>query len=138
MLAHGIVTIIRSRRRSVAFTAAAPVDADHPEGAWEKPGGEFDPVLAGEITVDEDHGLSPILASRVEPRLRSPSPLVAPTYLLRPAVGDAPGGVGATLRATSLEAPLTRRSMATGELTTTLPNLTKSTTSAENCTGLSV
>src|SRR3954467_1195542 len=56
MLAHGIVTIIRSRRRSVAFTAAAPVDADHPEGAWEKPGGEFDPVLAGEITVDEDHG----------------------------------------------------------------------------------
>jgi hypothetical protein len=56
MLAHRIVGEIGQRLRPVAFAAAAPVDADHTDIAGKQRGGEFDPVLAGEIAVDEDDG----------------------------------------------------------------------------------
>ena len=56
VLAHGIVGKIGCRRRAVAFAAAAPVDADHTEAGGKQRGGEFDPVLAGEVAVDEDDG----------------------------------------------------------------------------------
>ena len=63
MLLHRVVGIVLGRRRAVAFAAAAPVDPDHPEIAGKQRCGELDPVLAGEIAVDEDDGdvaLSPL------------------------------------------------------------------------------
>ena len=57
-------------------------------------------------------------------------------YLFRPAVGDAPGGVGATGNADTT-APLIIRSVPSGELVSTVPLVTKSTTSTANSTGLS-
>ncbi len=140
VLAHGIVGEIGRRLRPIAFAAAAPVDPDHAEAAGEQWGGEFDPVLAGEIAVDEDDGdvaLTPFSPAELDLARSHPCHHQAP-YLFRPAVGDAPGGVGATPTVSSLEVPLTKRSMAIGELTTTLPSSTKSTTSVANCTGLSV
>src|SRR5260370_1635448 len=82
VLAHGIVGKIGRRRRSVAFPAAAPVDADHAQAARKQRGSEFDPVLAGEIAVDEDDGylaFSPfppaeLDLARTHPRHRRPSP----------------------------------------------------------------
>src|SRR3954447_7136485 len=59
------------------------------------------------------------------------------TYLFRPAVGDAPGGVGATGNVETT-APLIMRSVPSGELASTVPLVTKSNTSAEYSTGLSV
>ena len=140
VLAHGIVGEIGRRRRPVAFAAAAPVDADDTHAAGKQRGGEFDPVLAGEIAVDEDDGdiaLAPLSPAELDLARSHPCHHQAP-YLFRPAVGDALGGVGATPTVVSFEVPLTRRSMAIGELTTTLPSSTKSTTSVANCTGLSV
>jgi hypothetical protein len=60
-------------------------------------------------------------------------------YLFKPTVGDAPGwlsGIGAVAETTV--APLIRRSVACGELVSTLPVATKSVTSAGYYTGLSV
>ena len=56
MLLHRIVGIVGSRRRAIALAATPPVDPDHPEAARKQRCGEFDPVLAGEIAVDEDDG----------------------------------------------------------------------------------
>ena len=50
------------------------------------------------------------------------------SYLFRPAVGDAPAGVGATGNADTT-APLIIRSIASGELVSIVPLVTKSTTS---------
>src|SRR6516164_804030 len=71
-------------------------------------------------------------------RCTSPAPtpgLLAP-YLFRPAVGAAPAGVGA-IAAPTVVVPLTNLSTASGDCST-LPSVMKSTTSAENSTGLSV
>jgi hypothetical protein len=75
VLAHGIVGKIGCRRRPVTFAAAAPVDADYTHATGKQRGGEFDPVLAGEIAVDEDDGdiaLAPL--SPAELNLACPHP----------------------------------------------------------------
>ena len=137
MLLHGVIGVVAGWNRSVAVSAAAPVDADHTNAAGKKRGSEFDPVLAGKIAVDEEdcHVALPPFSpaeldlSRLHPRHGG--------YLFKPAVGEAPGGVGATGNAETTE-PLIMRSVASGELVSTLPLITKSTTSTGNSTGLSV
>src|SRR6476646_9404129 len=56
MLLHRVIGVTGRGLRPIALAAAAPVDADHPQPAWEQRCGELDPVLAGEIAMDKDDG----------------------------------------------------------------------------------
>ena len=88
--------------------------------------------------MDEDDdriALTPAPPSEMDvPGLHPPAWLA---YLLRPAVGEDPAGVGATGKADRAD-PLIMRSVPSGELVSTVPLVTKSTTSTGNSTGLSV
>ncbi len=78
---------------------------------------------------------------------RNPAVALAPQHKMRmmdlrhaalqPAVGEAPAGVGATGSADTT-APRIMRSIASGELVSIVPLVTKSTTSTGYSTGLSV
>src|SRR5882762_1693058 len=138
MLLHGVVGVVGIRLWPVAFAAAAPVHADHAQAAGKHRCGKLDPVLAGEIAVDEDDGdvaSSPFSPTQLD--LARLQPCHDRLYLFRPAVGDAPGGVGATGSADTT-APRIMRSVASGEVVSTEPLVTKSTTSTGYSTGLSV
>src|SRR4051812_21023661 len=56
MLLHGVVGIVGIRCWSIAFAATAPIDANHTQFAGKPQCGKFDPILAGEIAMDEDDG----------------------------------------------------------------------------------
>ena len=56
MLLHGIVGIVGCWLRPVTFAATAPVDPDHAQATRKQRRSELDPILAGEIAVDEDDG----------------------------------------------------------------------------------
>src|SRR5712671_2521989 len=56
MLLHGVVGIVSIRLWPIAFATAAPVDPDHAQATGKHRCGKLDPVLAGEISVDEDDG----------------------------------------------------------------------------------
>src|SRR4051794_8995915 len=138
MLLHGVVGIIGIRLCSIALAAASPIDPDHTQAAGKQRCGKLDPVLAGEIAVDEGDGdvaFSPFPPAQLD--LARLQPWHDGRYLFRPAVGEAPGGVGATGSADAT-APWIKRSVASGELASTVPLVTKSTTSAGYSTGLSV
>ena len=101
MLLHRVVGVIGCGLRPIAFTAAAPVYPDHAQAGGKQRCGEFDPVLAGEITTwMKTTVTSPPPDSR-QISWTSPACTRATDlpYLFRPAVGDAPGGVGATGKA---------------------------------------
>src|SRR4051812_5558699 len=138
MLLHGIVGIVDRRFRPLAVATAAPVDPDDPQARRKQRRGELDPVLACEIAVDEDDTdltLSPLAPTKLD--LRRLHLWHERPYLLRPAVGAAPGGVGARGTADAT-APLIIRSVPSGDEVSTVPLVTKSTTSAGYSTGLSV
>src|SRR5579872_197537 len=118
MLLHRIVGVIGRGGRTVAFTAAAPVDADHANAAGKQRRRELNPFLAREIAMDEDDGdvaLTPCVPSQID--VTGFHPWHAALYLFRPTVGDEPAGVcGSCAAGDAAARPLIRWSVATGEL----------------------
>src|SRR3954451_10583250 len=68
VLLHGVVGVVVTRRRPVAFATAAPVDPDNAQAAWKQRCSELDPILAGKVAMDEDDGdvaSSPLLPTQL-------------------------------------------------------------------------
>src|SRR6516225_12480344 len=88
MLLHRIVGVVGRGWRAIALAAAAPVDTDHADAAGKQRHRVLDPLLAGEVAVDEDEGdiaLAPCAVSEMD--VPGPHPRHVRSYLFRPTVG---------------------------------------------------